>query len=74
MAHISDTKEIPGRVAFRNWLIGIGLICALFAVATLSIGSGGAFLFWSVPAGLFLFISSKIKTHRKLTGIGATYQ
>ncbi len=74
MPHVPEEKEIPGRVALRNRVIGIGLICALFAVATVSKGDGGAFLFWSIPAGLLLFIASKIRTHKKLTAYGGTYR
>jgi hypothetical protein len=74
MAHISDTKEIPGRVALRSKTIGTGLVCALLAVAFASIGAGEAFLFMSIPAGLLLLIGSKIKTHKKLTAYGGSYQ
>lgn len=73
MPLLPERKEIPGRVALRNWIVGIGLICALFAIATLSNGDGGAFLFWSVPTGAFLFVGSKIKTHKKLRAYGGTY-
>ena len=74
MPHLPEKKEIPGRVALRNWIVWIGLICTLFAIATLSNGDGGAFVFWSVPAGVLLFIGSKIKTHKKLTAYGGTYR
>ncbi len=74
MPFVPEKKEIAGRVALRNWTVGIGLVCLLFAVATLSNGDGGAFLFWSVPAGTLLFAGSKIKTHKKLRACSGLYR
>lgn len=74
MPHIPEKKEIRGRIKLRNWIVGIGLVCLFFAVAVASDGNSKAFLFWIVPAGGFLLVGSKIKTHKHLRSYGGSYR
>lgn len=74
MPNVRNKIEIPGRKTLRGWLIAIGLICGLFAFATLSNGDGEAFLFWIVPTAALLFGASKVKVYKYLQSYGGVYK
>jgi len=74
MAHLPDTREIPGRKAIRNTMMVIGALSGLLAYGFVQNGNGKGFLICAGLATASIFIASKIKTERKLIAKGGVYR